>query len=82
MKLVRYGRPGAEKPGLIDENGALRDLARVMRDITPAVLSSAGLKKLRAVKTSRSPVRCSKRRSVRFRASSSARRCSTSLLAM
>src|SRR5207247_8124504 len=56
MKLVRYGRPGAEKPGLIDENGSLRDLSRVMRDITPAVLSSAGLKKLRAVKTSRSPV--------------------------
>jgi 2,4-didehydro-3-deoxy-L-rhamnonate hydrolase len=56
MKLVRYGRLGAEKPGLIDENGALRDLSRVVKDITPAVLSSAGLKKLRAVKTSRCPV--------------------------
>jgi len=56
MKLVRYGRLGAEKPGLIDENGALRDLSRVVKDITPAVLSSAGLKKLRAVKTSRCPI--------------------------
>src|SRR5713101_2458576 len=56
MKLVRYGRLGAEKPGLIDENGALRDLSRVVKDITPAVLSSAGLKKLRAVRTSRCPV--------------------------
>src|SRR5437879_12991504 len=56
MKLVRYGRPVPGKPGLIDENGALRDLSRVVRDITPAVLSSAGLRKLRAVKTSRCPV--------------------------
>jgi len=53
MKLVRYGRPGAEKPGLIDEDGTLRDLSRVVKDITPDVLSRAGLAKLRAVKTSR-----------------------------
>ena len=56
MKLVRYGRAGAEKPGLIDADGALRDLSRVVRDITPAVLSPAGLKRLRAVKPSRLPV--------------------------
>ena len=56
MKLVRYGRAGAEKPGLIDANGTLRDLSRVVRDITPAVLSPAGLKRLRAVKPSRLPV--------------------------
>ena len=53
MKLVRYGRPGAEKPGLIDEDGTLRDLSRVVKDITPDVLSRAGLAKLRGVKTSR-----------------------------
>ena len=28
MKLVRYGPPGKEKPGLIDEDGNLRDLSR------------------------------------------------------
>ena len=56
MKLVRYGRAGAEKPGLIDADGTLRDLSRVVRDITPAVLSPAGLKRLRAVKPSRLPV--------------------------
>jgi len=56
MKLVRYGRAGAEKPGLIDQDGTLRDLSRVVRDITPAVLSPAGLKRLRAVKPSRLPV--------------------------
>jgi 2-keto-4-pentenoate hydratase/2-oxohepta-3-ene-1,7-dioic acid hydratase in catechol pathway len=56
MKLVRYGRAGAEKPGLIGEDGALRDLARVMKDITPDALSPAGLKRLRAIKTERLPV--------------------------
>jgi 2,4-didehydro-3-deoxy-L-rhamnonate hydrolase len=56
MKLVRYGRAGAEKPGLVDEEGVLRDLSRVVKDITPAVLSPAELKKLRAVKLERLPV--------------------------
>jgi 2-keto-4-pentenoate hydratase/2-oxohepta-3-ene-1,7-dioic acid hydratase in catechol pathway len=56
MKLVRYGRVGAEKPGLIDDEGALRDLSRVVKDLTPDVLSVAGLKRLRAVQVSRLPV--------------------------
>jgi 2-keto-4-pentenoate hydratase/2-oxohepta-3-ene-1,7-dioic acid hydratase in catechol pathway len=56
MKLVRYGRAGAEKPGLIDANGALRDLSRIVRDITPEVLTPAGLKRLRAAKPPRMPV--------------------------
>ncbi len=56
MKLVRYGRIGAEKPGVIDAAGAVRDLSRVVKDITPDVLSSAGLKRLRAVKIERLPV--------------------------
>ena len=49
MKLVRYGRPGKEKPGLIDEFGRLRSLAGVIDDITPAQLSAAALKKLAAI---------------------------------
>jgi 2-keto-4-pentenoate hydratase/2-oxohepta-3-ene-1,7-dioic acid hydratase in catechol pathway len=56
MKLVRYGRAGAEKPGLIDEAGALRDLSRVVKDITPETLSPAGLKRLRAANVARLPV--------------------------
>ena len=56
MKLVRYGRAGAEKPGLVDADGALRDLSRVVRDLTPAALSPAGLKRLRAVDPTRLPV--------------------------
>src|SRR6266851_4447189 len=43
MKLVRYGRAGAERPGLIDAAGRLRDLSRVVADITPVALSPAGL---------------------------------------
>lgn len=46
MKLVRYGRPGKEKPGLIDEFGRLRSLAGVVDDITPPQLSPQALKKL------------------------------------
>jgi len=56
MKLVRYGRIGAEKPGVIDASGGLRDLSRVVKEITPDVLSSAGLKRLRAVRVERLPV--------------------------
>jgi len=56
MKLVRYGRAGAEKPGLIDKDGLLRDLSRVVKDVTPDTLSPARLKKLRAAKIDRLPV--------------------------
>ena len=56
MKLVRYGHPGHEKPGLIDADGALRDLSHVVEDITPASLTPAALKRLRAVKLARLPV--------------------------
>jgi 2-keto-4-pentenoate hydratase/2-oxohepta-3-ene-1,7-dioic acid hydratase in catechol pathway len=55
MKLVRYGRAGAEKPGLLDEDGTLRDLSRVVPDITPDVLLPAGQKRLLALTTSRLP---------------------------
>jgi 2-keto-4-pentenoate hydratase/2-oxohepta-3-ene-1,7-dioic acid hydratase in catechol pathway len=55
VKLVRYGRAGAEKPGLIDRDGVLRDLSRTVRDVTPELLTPAGLKRLRGVKASRLP---------------------------
>jgi len=56
MKLVRYGRPGAERPGAIDAEGKLRDLGRVIKDVTPAALAPAALRKLRAVNLARLPV--------------------------
>ena len=56
MKLVRYGRTGQEKPGLIDADGTLRDLTKVVEDITPEALAPAALKRLRGVKTAKLPV--------------------------
>ena len=56
MKLVRYGRAGAEKPGLIDAEGKLRDLSRIVPDITPETLTPAGLQRLRAAKPARMPL--------------------------
>jgi 2,4-diketo-3-deoxy-L-fuconate hydrolase len=47
MKLLRYGPVGKEKPGLLDEAGVLRDLSAIVPDISPDVLSEAGLAKLR-----------------------------------
>jgi 2,4-diketo-3-deoxy-L-fuconate hydrolase len=46
MKLVRYGPPGKEKPGLIDADGKLRDLSRKVKDIDGAALAPAKLKEL------------------------------------
>jgi 2,4-diketo-3-deoxy-L-fuconate hydrolase len=46
MKLIRYGRPGKEKPGLLDDEGKLRDLSGVIADIDPTTLSDKALKKL------------------------------------
>ena len=47
MKLVRFGAPGAEKPGLVDSTGAIRDLSAHVKDITGDTLSQASLDKLR-----------------------------------
>jgi 2-keto-4-pentenoate hydratase/2-oxohepta-3-ene-1,7-dioic acid hydratase in catechol pathway len=46
MRLVRYGRPGKEKPGLFDEEGRLRDLSGVIADIDASVLSDRALRKI------------------------------------
>ena len=47
MKLVRFGSPGAEKPGLVDADGRIRDLSAVVPDIGGPVLSRDGLARLR-----------------------------------
>jgi 2,4-diketo-3-deoxy-L-fuconate hydrolase len=44
MKLLRYGPKGAEKPGLLDAEGNIRDLSGHVADITGAQLSPASLK--------------------------------------
>ncbi len=43
MKLCRFGEPGAEKPGLIDHNGDLRDLSNEVADIGNEALSDISL---------------------------------------
>ncbi|WP_024506031.1 fumarylacetoacetate hydrolase family protein [Bradyrhizobium sp. ARR65] len=49
MKLVRYGAKGAEKPGLIDKSGQLRDLSAHIRDLDGEAYTPASLKKLAAI---------------------------------
>ena len=55
MKLVRYGPPGAEKPGLIDRQGALRDLSGEIADVEGAVLQPAALAHLASIDPARLP---------------------------
>ncbi len=49
MKLVRYGNKGAEKPGLIDKSGQLRDLSGHIKDLDGEAYSPGSLKKLAAI---------------------------------
>jgi ureidoglycolate lyase len=46
MKLLRYGKAGAEKPGVLDADGKIRDLSGVIGDVDGATLSPASLRKL------------------------------------
>lgn len=56
MKLLRYGPKGKEKPGLVDKEGRIRDLSAVVPDITGAVISSAGIARLRKIKPESLPL--------------------------
>ena len=49
MKLVRYGAPGAEKPGMIDDNGTLRDISGHVADIAGPMLGDDTITMLRGV---------------------------------
>jgi len=56
MKLCRYGKDGFEKPGVIDGEGKLRDLSKVVQNIGPNEISPRGLKMLSKVKPESLPV--------------------------
>ena len=56
MKLLRYGNPGKEKPGLMDSEGKIRDLSGVVPDIGPAQLGSIGMARLRKVNPAKLPL--------------------------
>lgn len=56
MKLVRYGQPGAERPGILDRAGALRDLGEVIRDIDGSMLSPQRLRELKELNVETLPL--------------------------
>ena len=56
MKLVRFGAPGREKPGMLDAQGRIRDLSKVIPDIAGDELSPKGLAKLRKVNVDKLPL--------------------------
>jgi 2-keto-4-pentenoate hydratase/2-oxohepta-3-ene-1,7-dioic acid hydratase in catechol pathway len=56
MKLVRYGAVGAEKPGMLDNAGLLRDLSAHVADINGDMLGDAALEKLRAIDPNSLPI--------------------------
>ena len=49
MRLLRYGEPGAERPGMLDAAGAIRDLSGVVGDIAGAAIAPDGLRRLAAL---------------------------------
>ena len=55
MKLIRYGAPGAERAGIVDEGGTLRDVSMLVPDIGPAQLAPAVLSALAAIDATRLP---------------------------
>jgi 2-keto-4-pentenoate hydratase/2-oxohepta-3-ene-1,7-dioic acid hydratase in catechol pathway len=55
MKLVRFGPPGREKPGIVDKDGHIRNLSKVVPDITGETISAAGLAKIKKAKIEKLP---------------------------
>jgi 2,4-didehydro-3-deoxy-L-rhamnonate hydrolase len=56
MKLLRYGKIGKEKPGIIDKDGRIRDLSAHITDITGETISPKGLAKLKKIKIESLPL--------------------------
>lgn len=56
MKLLRYGVPGQEKPGILDAEGQIRDLSGLLRDFSPEFLAPSALAALRAIDPMRLPL--------------------------
>jgi 2,4-diketo-3-deoxy-L-fuconate hydrolase len=56
VKLVRYGKNGFEKPGLVDAEGKLRDLSKHVANIDESVFSPAGQKRLKKIDIKSLPI--------------------------
>jgi 2,4-diketo-3-deoxy-L-fuconate hydrolase len=55
MRLVRFGLPGQEQPGILDSQGLIRDLSGIVDDIDASALSPTVLEKLRALDVEKLP---------------------------
>ncbi len=55
MKLLRYGKVGSEKPGIVDSEGKIRDLSNVLPDIDAGTLSDEGLNNIRKIDLQKLP---------------------------
>jgi 2,4-diketo-3-deoxy-L-fuconate hydrolase len=62
MKLLRYGAPGREKPGLLDSDGNVRDLSKVIVQLDDAMLAPRNLARLSRIKPESLPIVKSKPR--------------------
>ncbi len=56
MKLLRYGPKGKEKPGILDEKGKIRSLAKVIKDLDGDAISPASLAKLKKLNLAKLPL--------------------------
>ncbi|WP_353234726.1 fumarylacetoacetate hydrolase family protein [Diaphorobacter ruginosibacter] len=56
MKLVRYGAPGAERPGVLDAQGRVRDLSMLLAEMGPAQMSPRTLAALATIDVERLPL--------------------------
>src|ERR1035438_6781388 len=56
MKLLRYGSPGREKPGLLAADGEFRDLSAIIPDLAGEALLSESMEKLRNADISHLPI--------------------------
>ena len=56
MKLLRFGPPGQEQPGILDSAGNIRSLAGIIDDLAGDDLSPASLEKLRSLDLSKLPL--------------------------
>ena len=56
MKLVRFGAPGREKPGIVDKDGKIRDLSKIVPDIAGETLSPKGLARIKKADLAKLPV--------------------------
>src|ERR1700748_3095948 len=56
MKLVRFGNPGQEKPGVLDTDGTIRDLSQHVSDFDPPFFANGGIAKIRSLDVTALPV--------------------------